>query len=107
MIRFEMMLLAIVIVYAALGAICLVVARSKRRSVALRLFGTGFVIYAVGIVISIARFLPVAFSKIVGNGLIAFAAVPTVMGVLEYTGARLNRKWVMAGLIVTILPLFF
>jgi diguanylate cyclase (GGDEF)-like protein len=107
MTRAETMLIALVIVHALLGSICLAVAHSGRRSEALRLFGMGFVVYAAGIVISITRFVPGSIQKVLGNGLIAYSAIPTVMGALAHTSFRLNRKWVMAGFAVAILPLFF
>jgi diguanylate cyclase (GGDEF)-like protein len=107
MTRAETMLVALVIVHALLGSICLVVSQSGRRSVALRLFGVGFVIYAVGIVISITQWVPDPIQKVLGNGLITYSAIPTIMAALVHTSFRLNHKWVMAGFGLSILPLFF
>jgi len=101
------MLVAMVIVHALLGCICLAVSRSRRRSDALRLYGIGMVVYSAGIVISITQFIPDPIQKILGNGLIAYAAIPAIMGPLTYTSFRLSNKWVMAAFCASILPLFF
>ena len=101
------MLLALVIVHALLGSICLVVSRNRRQSEALRLWRVGLVIYAAGIVISIAEWIPDPVQKILGNGLIAYSAIPSIAGALANTTFRLDRKWVSAAFCVTILPLFF
>ena len=105
--RAEMMLLALVIVHALLGSICLVVSRNRRQAEALRLWGAGFVIYATGIVISIAQWIPDPVQKVLGNGLIAYSAIPSVTGALANTTFRLSKKWIAAGMCLTILPLFF
>jgi len=105
--RAEMMLLALVIVHALLGSICLVVSRNRRQAETLRLWGVGFVIYATGIVISIAQWIPDPVQKVLGNGLIAYSAIPSVTGALANTTFRLSKKWIAAGMCLTILPLFF
>jgi diguanylate cyclase (GGDEF)-like protein len=103
--RASTMLLALLILNVLLGAVCLVVARGERRSLALELWGWGLLIYAIGILTTLPTVIPFALRKIAGNSLIAFAPVLTIAGALSLTRHRLNRRWVTAGLIASILPI--
>jgi len=107
MTRASTLLLALLVMNVLMGALCLVVARGERRSYALRLWGWGLLVYAAGILITIPDFLPFDARKVVGNALIAFAPVLATEGVLSHTRFRLNRRWVVAGLIASILPILF
>jgi diguanylate cyclase (GGDEF)-like protein len=99
------MVLALLVLHVLLGALCLVVARGPRGSRPLRLWGLGLLCYAIGLLTTIASWLPVALSKVLGNALIAYAPVLTIEGVLSHTRYRLRRPWVGAGLLATIVPI--
>src|SRR5579863_2041449 len=66
MTRFETILIALVIVHAVLGAICLTVSQGKRKSEALRLYGLAMVTYSVAIVIAISSWIPPIIAKLLG-----------------------------------------
>ena len=68
-----------------LGGICLAVARRDRASRALRLWGAGLVVYALGLLVTISTFLPAALSKIGGNALICYAPILCINGALKHT----------------------
>jgi diguanylate cyclase (GGDEF)-like protein len=103
--RASTLLLALLILNVLLGTLCLVVARGERRSPALRLWGWGLLVYSIGILITIPAFLPFALRKIVGNGLIAYAPILNISGVLHHTGLRLNRRWTTAAFLVSVAPI--
>lgn len=105
MTRAATLLLALLAQNILLGAICLAVARGDRSSRALRLWGAGLVVYALGLLITIATFLPLAVSKIAGNALICYAPVLCINGALKHTRYRMNQRWVLAGFIISVLPL--
>jgi diguanylate cyclase (GGDEF)-like protein len=105
MTRASVLLLALLILNILLGSLCLVVARGERRSEALRLWGLGMILYAAGILITLADFLPFDLRKILGNSLIAYAPVASAEGVLRHTRFRLHQRWVLVGLAASILPI--
>lgn len=107
MTRASTLLLALLTMNVLLGALCLVVARGERKSAALRLWGTGLLVYAAGILLTIAGFVPFDLRKIVGNGLIAWAPVLCVQGALTHTRYRMDRRLVLAGLAVSIAPIVY
>jgi diguanylate cyclase (GGDEF)-like protein len=100
--RAATMVLALLVLNALMGVLSLVVARHGRTSRALRLWGWGALIYASGLLITLATFLPVDVVKVVGNGLIAFAPIPMIAGVLFHTRYRLHPRWVAAGYVATL-----
>jgi diguanylate cyclase (GGDEF)-like protein len=99
------MVLALLILNVLLGVLCLVVARGERESRPLRLWGWGLLTYAAGLLVTLASFLPLAVSKVVGNSLIAFAPILNVVGVLGYTRLRLRRRWLAAGFVASVVPI--
>ena len=105
MTRAATLLLALLVQNIVLGVICLVVARGDRSSRALRLWGAGLLVYALGLLVTIATFLPVVVSKVVGNALICYAPILSINGALKHTRYRLNQRWVLAGFIVSVIPL--
>jgi diguanylate cyclase (GGDEF)-like protein len=105
MTRAATLLLALLVQNIVLGTICLVVARRDRASRALWLWGAGLLVYALGLLVTIASFLPVAISKVGGNALICYAPILCINGALRHTRYRMNQRWVMAGFVVSVLPL--
>ena len=104
MTRAATLLLALLVINVLLGVICLVVARRDRTSRALRLWGAGLVVYALGLLVTIATFLPPWLSKIAGNGLICYAPILCMNGAIKHTHFRFNQRWLFAGFAVSILP---
>lgn len=102
MTRASLMILALLALNILLGALCLVVARRGERSRALRLWGTGLLCYAIGLLTTLLTVIPVDIAKVVGNTLIAISPVFTVAGLLEHTEVRLHRGWVGAACAATV-----
>jgi diguanylate cyclase (GGDEF)-like protein len=105
MTRAATLLLALLVQNIVLGTICLAVARRDRASRALWLWGAGLLVYALGLLVTIATFLPVALSKVGGNALICYAPILCINGALKHTRYRMNQRWVLAGFLVSVLPL--
>ncbi len=105
--RANTLLLALLVLNTLLGVLCLVVSRGERGSRALRLWGWGLLVYSAGILITIPEAFPFHLRKVLGNGLIAFAPILTVEGALVYTRVKLDRRWLAAGFLATILPIFW
>ncbi|HEV8410324.1 MAG TPA: GGDEF domain-containing protein [Gemmatimonadaceae bacterium] len=104
MTRAATLLLALLVINVLLGVICLVVARRDRASRGLRLWGAGLVVYAIGLLITIAAFLPPWLSKIAGNALICYAPILCINGALKNTTFRMNQRWVLVAFLASILP---
>ena len=101
----QTVVLALLIMHFLLGALCLAVARGVRTVPALRIWGWGLLIYAVGLVITMQRLVPAAVGLTLGNALIAWASIVSVEGVLANTTYRLNRRWAYGALAVVIAAL--
>ena len=99
------MVLALLVLNLLLGGLCVVVARGERGSRALRLWGWGTLVYSLGLLVTLAAFLPFAVSKVVGNGMIAFAPILSIRGVLSHTSFRWNDRWLGAAYVATMLPI--
>ena len=82
-----------------LGILALVVARGERGSVALRLWGAGLIIYAIGMFIAIVAgfWIPGYLSLIVGNGLISLGALLTAYGIFMHVPVRPGRTAMIGG----------
>lgn len=102
----KLLLLCLLTMSMLMGVLVLVVARGERKSLALRLWGWGLVAYALGMltIISVV-FLPVDFTQVMGNSLIAFAGLLTAQGVFMHTPARPNRMLLQGGLLLTVVIL--
>jgi diguanylate cyclase (GGDEF)-like protein len=85
--------LALLLMNVLLGALCLAVARGERRSPALRLWGWGMLLYALGLAITILVFIPGPPRFTAGNVLIALASILSVRGVLANTRRQLDMRW--------------
>ncbi len=104
MTRAATLLLALLVINVLLGAICLIVARRDRTSRALRLWGAGLLVYAAGLLITIATFLPLWLSKIAGNALICYAPILCINGAIKHTRYRFNQRWLLAAFLASIAP---
>src|SRR5215469_16695768 len=87
-----------------LGILALVVARGERGSLALRLWGWGLIIYAIGMFIAIVAgfWIPLYLSLIVGNGLISLGALLTAYGVYMHVPVRPGHTAMIWGLGLSI-----
>src|SRR4051812_40974171 len=99
--RASMMILALLVLHILLAALCLVVARGDKKSVALRLWGWGLLSYAVGLLVTLPPAIPLDVRKVLGNSIIALSAIFTAEGLLQHSAYRLNRKWVGAAYALT------
>lgn len=99
----KLLLLCLLTMCLLLGVLVLVVARGERKSLALRLWGWGLVVYAFGMltIISVA-WLPVDFTQVVGNGLISLSALLTARGVFMHVPKRPSLKLMWTGLAATV-----
>ena len=89
-----------------LGILVLAVARGERKSLALRLWGWGLVVYALGIltVISVV-FLPQDLTQVLGNSLISLSALLTSRGVFMHVPERPSLKLTGGGLALVVIIL--
>ncbi len=84
-----MLLLCLLTMSMLMGVLVLVVARGERKSLALRLWGWGLVVYALGMLVIIASWwLPYDLTQVVGNSLISFSALLTSRGVFMHVPER-------------------
>ncbi len=104
--RAQTLVLALLVMNALLGALCLAVARGERRSPALRDWGVGLLVYALGILTTLLGLvIPRAIALTAGNAFIAMAAIFSVRGVLANTRRHLGRRWVWGAWVATVLVL--
>jgi diguanylate cyclase (GGDEF)-like protein len=97
--RAQTLVLALLVLHLLLGALCLVIARGEHKSRALRWWGMGLLVYAGGLLVTMAgAFAPRAVALTLGNTLVAFSAAFCTLGVLAHTPVRLHRGAVGAGL---------
>jgi diguanylate cyclase (GGDEF)-like protein len=100
--RAQTLVLALLILNILLGSVCIAVARGDRHSPALRYWGWGMLVYALGLAITQMTFLPRPLSLTVGNSLIAWAPVLSIRGVLSNTPHVLPKRAVAFVLAITI-----
>ena len=95
----KLLLLCLLTMCLLLGTLVLVVARGERKSLALRLWGWGLIVYGLGMltIISVV-FLPQPFTQVMGNGLISLAALLTASGVFRHVPERPSLKLMAGGL---------
>jgi diguanylate cyclase (GGDEF)-like protein len=105
--RASTLLLALLVLNTLLGVLCLVVSRGERGSRALRLWGWGRLVYSAGILVTIPAALPFHLRKVIGNSLIALAPILNVEGALAYTRVKLNRRWLAAGFLASVVPILW
>ncbi|HEV2320962.1 MAG TPA: GGDEF domain-containing protein [Gammaproteobacteria bacterium] len=99
----KLLLLCLLSMSMLMGVLVLVVARGERKSLALRLWGWGLVVYALGMLFIVAEiWLPLDFAQIVGNGLISVSALLTSRGVLMHVPQPPSLKFAAAGFTATV-----
>jgi diguanylate cyclase (GGDEF)-like protein len=90
--RAQTLVLALLVLHLVLGALCIVIARGEHKSPALRWWGWGLVLYALGLlVILLGNWLPRPFTLTLGNSLITVAPVLCASGVLSHTRYSMPR----------------
>lgn len=101
--RAQFLVLALLSVHVLLGALCLATSRGEDRdSPALRYWGWGLAIYALGLAFTIMAFLPRPLANFTGNALISLSAAFAVAGVLHYTDRRLHWPLALGGVAATV-----
>ena len=90
--RAQTVVLALLVLHAMLGTLCLVIARGEHKSPALRWWGWGVLVYAAGLGAALLRdIVPPPFALTLANSLITVAPVLCAMGVLAHTRYVLPR----------------
>jgi diguanylate cyclase (GGDEF)-like protein len=106
--RAQTLVFALLALHVLLGVLCVVIARGEHKSNALRWWGWGLLIYAAGLLATIAGiWLPRAFTLMLGNSLITVAPVLCAMGVLAHTRYDLPRIPVDVAVLATVAVLAF
>ena len=102
----KLLLLCLLTMSMLLGILVLAVARGERKSLALRLWGWGLVVYALGMltVISVV-FLPQDLTQVLGNSLISLSALLTSRGVFMHVPERPSLKLTGGGLALVVIIL--
>lgn len=101
--RAQTLVLALLVLHLLLGGLCLAIARGEHKAPALRAWGWGLLLYAFGLLATVAALvLPRAVALVAGNTLITLSAVLCAAGVLRYTPVRLDRRWVGLGVAATV-----
>ena len=104
--RAQTLVLALLVLHVLLGALSLAIGRGEHKSAALRWWGAGLLVYALGLAVTQAGFLGArSVALTVGNGLITAAPVLCGIGVLTHTRLRLHFGWISAGVAATVLLL--
>jgi len=93
------LIIALLAMHLMLGALSLVIGRGEHKSPALRWWGGGLLLYAVGLVWVISGVVALrALAVTGGNTFIAASAAMCAMGVLSHTRFRLDGRWIAAGI---------
>lgn len=101
-----MLLLCLLAMSMLMGVLVLVVARGERKSLALRLWGWGLIVYGLGMLTIISSFmLPYDLTQVLGNSLISFSALLTARGVFMHVPERPGLRLMTGGLAVVVVVL--
>jgi diguanylate cyclase (GGDEF)-like protein len=101
--RAQTLVLALLVLHILLGGLALAIGRGEHRSQALRWWGSGLLLYALGLVVTLMAVLGArSVALTVGNGLITAAPVLCAIGVLAHTRMRLHFGWMSAGVAATL-----
>ena len=104
--RAQTLVLALLVLHVLLGVLALVIGRGEHKSAALRWWGAGLLVYALGLVVTQAGLVGArSVALTVGNGLVTAAPVLCAIGVLTHTRMRLHFGWISAGVAATVLAL--
>lgn len=105
MTRADTLLVALAVVQAVLGALCVTAGRSDKNLSALHFWGWGLVIHAAGLVMLLMPAVPRSVGQMGGHALIALSPLVSMTGVLGHTRIRLHRRWAWLGLIASVVPI--
>jgi diguanylate cyclase (GGDEF)-like protein len=100
--RAQMMVHALLVVTFLLGALSVTVARGRRDWRAVELWGWGSLAYGFGLAITQVKLLPAPLTSALGNSLIAWAPVLSVLGVMHHSTRRLDLRWTYGFLFLTV-----
>ena len=101
-----MLFLGLLTMSMLLGVLVLALARGERKSVALRLWGWGLVIYAIGLMVILSgQVLPRDLTQILGNSLISLATLLTALGVFRHTKYQPGRGLAVGSLALVMIIL--
>jgi len=104
--RAQTLVLALLVLHVLLGSLALAIGRGEHRSAALRWWGAGLLVYALGLVVTQAGMIGArSVALTVGNGLVTAAPVLCAIGVLAHTRLRLHFGWISTGVAATVLVL--
>jgi len=101
-----MLLLCLLAMSMLMGVLVLVVSRGERRSLSLRLWGWGLIVYGLGMLVIISSVvLPYGLTQTLGNSLISFSALLTALGVFMHVPERPGLRHMAGGLAFVVLLL--
>ena len=101
--RAQTLVLALLVLHVLLGGLALAIGRGEHKSPALRWWGGGLLVYALGLLVTMAGMVGArSVAMTVGNGLITAAPVMCAIGVLSHTRMRLHMGWISAGVGLTV-----
>lgn len=97
-----MMVHALLVVTFLLGVLSITVARARRDWRAVEMWGWGSLVYGFGLAITQVKLLPQPLTAALGNSLIAWAPVLSVMGIMHHSTRKLDLRWTYAFLALTV-----
>ncbi|MGE5625223.1 MAG: GGDEF domain-containing protein [Bacillota bacterium] len=101
-----LLLLCLLAMSMLMGVLVLVVARGERKSLALRLWGWGLIVYGLGMLTIISvQWLPYGLTQTLGNSLISFSALLTASGVFMHVPERPGLRFMAGALAVVVVLL--
>lgn len=102
MTRAATMLLALVIVHLVLGSLSLAVGRGMEHPLALRYWGAGLFVNALGVLLAIIPEFPHGYNRVLSIAAIGVAAVLTTSGILRNSGYRYNKAVLAIAYVIEI-----
>lgn len=103
MTRAATMLLALLVVHIVLGSLSLAVGMGLQRPLALRYWGTGLFVNALGILVALPDDLPFGYNRVLSIGVIGLAAILATSGILRNSGYRYNKTLVAIAYVMVLL----
>lgn len=103
--RAQTLVLALLALHLLLGTLAVIVGRGEHRSLALRWWGGGLLVYALGLLVTVAgslRLVPGPLAAFAGNSFITLAPALCAAGVLAHTRGRLNGPATAIAVLATL-----
>ena len=101
-----LLLLCLLAMSMLMGVLVLVVARGERKSLALRLWGWGLIVYGLGMLTIISvQWLPYDLTQTLGNSLISLSALLTASGVFMHVPERPGLRSMAGALAIVVILL--